>query len=342
MARTFDSQRLRHQRSIDRRLAAEHRRLAQAIAGLVLRAAGLDGTIPNRRATRTVLSEAIWAQAVKPYYVGSGDSPLRGDAPQSPYARLLYDGVVGATRIQVERQAALLRRVVKDETVLRWLTGPRPLGGVREIRGSYDPWHLWVDPGGYRLSDRIWRASIDVRSRIDALLDYHIARGTAAVDIAQELEPFLTPAGRGPRTVRPYGREGSYSARRLARTEITAAAHRGTVNAAIANPFVGGVQWRLSASHPRRDICDDYARGGPNGDGVYPVNEVPAVPHPMCLCSQLPVPVGSVSDLIAELRADIRAATPRARAMQGIMNPAFLVGAILGGFLDEALEALPV
>lgn len=342
MARTFDSQRLRHQRSMDRRLAAEHRRLAQAIAGLVLRAAGLDGTIPNRRATRTALSEAIWAQTVKPYYIGRGDSPLRGDAPQSPYARLLYDGVVGATRIQVERQASLVRRVVKDETVLRWLTGPRPLGGVREIRGSYDPWHLWVDPGGYRLSDRIWRASVDVRARIDQLLDYHIARGTAAVDIAQELEQFLTPAGRGPRTVRPYGREGSYAARRLARSEITAAAHRGTVNAAIANPFVGGVQWRLSASHPKIDICDQLARGGPNGDGIYPPNDVPLIPHPHCLCSQLPVPVGGTADMVVDLREEIRAASPRARAMQGIMNPGFLVGAIMGGFLDEALEALPV
>lgn len=343
MARTFDSQRLRHQRSMDRRLTAEHRQLARAVAAVVLRAAGVDGTIPNRRSVRAALSEAVWTQAVKLYYIGRGDSPLRGDAPQSPYARLLYDGVAEATRIAVERQTALLRRLVKDETVLRWLTGPRPLSGVREIRGSYDPWHLWVDPNGYRLSDRIWRTGIEVRSRVDALLDFHLARGTAAVDIAQELEQFLTPAGRATRTVRPYGREGSYAARRLARTEITRASGQGTIQAAQANPFVGGVQWRLSASHPKIDICDEYARGGPNGDGIYPVDSVPTYPpHCHCLCSLLPVPAGNVADLVADLRADIRAATPRARAMQGLLNPAWLAGAIMGGFLDEALEALPV
>lgn len=374
MARTFDSQRLRHQRSMDRRLTAEHRQLARAVAAVVLRAAGADGTIPNRRSVRTALSEAVWTQAVKLYYIGRGDSPLRGDAPQSPYARLLYDGVQGATRIAVERQAALLRRIVRDEAVLQWLTGTRPVLGnsikeienraeglrddsssyflsssalfplpVREIRGSYDPWHLWVDPNGYRLSDRIWRTGIEVRSRVDALLDFHLARGTAAVDIAQELEQFLTPAGRVTRTVRPYGREGSYAARRLARTEITRASGQGTIQAAQANPFVGGVQWRLSASHPKIDICDEYARGGPNGDGIYPVDSVPTYPpHCHCLCSLLPVPAGNVADLVADLRADIRAATPRARAMQGLLNPAWLAGAIMGGFLDEALEALPV
>lgn len=343
MAQTYDSRRLRHQRGMDRRLAAEHRQLAQTIAALVLRASGPDGMIPNRRAVRVALSEAIWTQVVKPFYIGRGDNPLRGDAPQSPYARLLYDGVVGATRIQVERQVALVRRVVKDDIVLAWLTGPRPVGSVREIRGTYDPWHLWVDPNGYRLSDRIWRTSVDVRARIDQLLDYHISRGTAAVDIAQELEPFLTPSGRGPRTVRPYGREGSYTARRLARTEITRASGQGTIQAAQANPFVAGLQWRLSASHPKIDICDTYARGGPNGDGIYPLDEFPTYPaHPNCICSALPVPVGSTAALVADLRAEIRTVTPRARAMQGLMNPAFLVGAILGGLLDEALEALPV
>ncbi len=384
MARTFDSQRLRHQRAMDRRLAAEHRQLARSIAAIVLRAAGPDGTIPNRRTVRAALSGDIWVQAVKPYYVGRGDSPLRGPVPQSPYARLLYDGVAGATRIQAERQAALLRRVVRDRTVLAWLTGPRLVGAlemrITELnrlrpgedplvertlqgaafdvsrlvrpRGMYDPWHLWVDPNGYRLSDRIWRTSIEVRSRVDALLDYHIARGTAAVDMADLLEEFLTPAGRRPRTTTPYGVEGSYSARRLARTEITAAAGRATVNASAANPFVGGLQWRLSASHPRIDICDEYARGGPNHDGVYPVGETPQYPaHPQCLCSLLPVPAGDMSGLIASLRQDIQAArgdlvaaaaggnADRARTLQGLLNPDYLTRGLLSGSLEDAIMA---
>lgn len=385
MARSFAAQRLAHQRSIDRRLTAEHRQLAQAVAALVLRARDADGMLPNRRATRSALSDMIWAQAVKPYYIGQGDSPLRGDLPLSPYARLLYDGVSGAVRIQVEQQIALLRRVVRDDEVYRWLTGPR---AVREMhvtelnrlrvgqdpeaqratagalfrgdmaaivrpRGAYDAWHRWLDPNGYRLSDRIWRTSIDVRSRIDALLEYHVARGTAAVDIAQELETFLTPGGAAPRTTRPYGAEGSYSARRLARTEITAAAGRAQVGASAANPFVDGIQWRLSASHPRRDICDTYAHGGPNGDGVYPADDVPPYPaHPHCLCSLVPVSRREPSEVVASLRANIQLArgqllaaasggdVQRARAMQGMLNPGYLMQAILAGTLDDAIMAV--
>lgn len=346
MAATYDSARLRHQRAMDRRLIADQRILARNIAALVLRAATARDEsgapiVPNSRAVRQRLNDAIWEQVLKPYYIGSGTDALRGAEPQSPYARLLVEGITEATRIQVARQVAMVRRVVHDETVLQWLTGPRPMFPVRELRGTYDPFHAWVDPNGYRLSDRIWRTSIDVRARVDRLLSYHISRGSSAVDIADALEPFLTPQALSRRTVRPYGAEGSYAARRLARTEITAAAGRATVNSSIANPFVNGLQWRLSASHPRIDICDQYARGGPNGDGVYAPDQVPPYPpHPHCLCSLLPVATGSTADLISSLRADIQAATPRARRVQGIMNLDWLVSAILLGFLDEALEGL--
>jgi hypothetical protein len=182
--------------------------------------------------------------------------------------------VRGSITIQAERQQALLRRVVRDETVYRWLTGPRPL---LEQRGLYDPFHSWIDPSGYRLSDRVWRDAIDVRSRIDRLLDYHIAQGASAVDIADELERFLTPG----------------------------------------------------------------ARVMPNGDGVYAPEDVPAYPaHPHDLCSLLPVEAESRADTVRRLREEIRARTPQARAIQGMFNVAWLVQALLGGFLGEALERI--
>lgn len=398
--RTFDSQRLRHQKAVDARLTAEHRDLARKIAGLVLRAATgrtVEGApiVPPSRKALDDLKTAIWETAVKPYYVGAGNEPLEGPRPRSPYALLLVQGIEGATRIQAERQAAIVKRMVKDPEVVAWLTGPRSMQPVREMaatvsgritelnairlgedpmvgrtlaggafagdaarlvrpRGSFDAFFRWVDPNGYRLSDRIWRTSVDVRSRINLLLETEIARGTSAVDIAEMLEPFLTPGGAVSRTMKPYpppyGTEGSYAARRLARTEITVAAHRATVSASIANPFVMGVQWRLSLSHPRIDICDDLARGGPNGDGIYPPDQVPAVPHPHCLCSQLPVTGGSTADLVASLRADIQAArgnlidavsaggnAERGRALQGALNPDFLIRAIMNGTLEDSI-----
>lgn len=345
MAQTFDSARLRHQRTLDRRLRAEHASMARAVALTVLRFARRrneagEPQVEQSRTVRTQLSAAIWSEVLKPFYIGPGDDPFRDATPQSPYARLLFDGVQGAIRIQADRQAALLNRLIRDQAVLGWLTGPRPIAFVREM-GTYDPFHTWVDPNGYRLSDRVWRVGIDVRSRIDALLDYHIAQGTSAVGIADLLEPFLTTGGALARTSRPYGRVGSFAARRLARTEITAAAGRATVNASIANPFVMGVRWVLSGSHGRGDECDHNARGGPNGDGVYAPEQVPLYPsHPNCLCHLRPVTIGSPSDVVADLRAQIQAQTSRARALQGLFNPSFLTQAILLGFLDEAMERL--
>lgn len=430
MPATFDARRLRHQRAMDARLTADHRRLANIIAGMVLRAGtGRDakGTpiIPPTRATRDALKAQVWENVLKPYYVGQGTDPLRGPTPQSPYAKLLVDGIEQATRIQAERQAAIVRRVCHDEVVVQWLTGPRPFGvremdmrkpqedmslshmglrssqadmrkphisgpftellaptrdtigslrrpdgridpslatpaagqarataGVASPRGMYDAFHQFVDPNGYRLSDRIWRTSIDVRSRVDRLLDYHIAQGTPAVDIARLMEPFLTPGGALSKTKTPYGSEGSYSARRLARTEITAAAGRATVNASAANPFVQSIQWRLSGSHADADQCDDNAHGGPSGDGIYPIDRVPTYPnHPHELCSLLPVPSGSTADLVTSLRADIQAArgnlidaasggnAARANALRGIMNVDYLTNAIMSGSLLDSIVA---
>ena len=344
MAPTFNSRRLRHERAMSQRLRADHQGLAQSSSRILLRHATArseagETIIPNTRRTRTDLKSSLWTGVLKPYYIGSTQDAFDGPTPRSPYAQHLLDGIEGAVRIQAERQGALLQRVVRDAVGLNWLTGPRGVRAAREI-GVYDPFHLWVDPGGYRLNDRIWRASIDVRSRIDGLLDYHIALGTSAVRIAELLEDFLTPSGASPRTRTPYGADGSYAARRLARTEITAAAGRATVQASAANPFVTGVKWSLSAAHPRFDICDGLASGGPAGDGVYPPDQVPSYPpHPQCLCNLSPVAAGNVSDLVEQLRAEIRGRTPAARSSEGVFDVEWRTSALIGGFLDEALEA---
>lgn len=345
MADTYRARRLRHIRTFDRRVTDEQRVVARNAGRLVTLAAarGENGerVVPNTRRARADLKNHIWQQVVKPYFVGTGADAFANGEPQSPFARLIAEGVEGATRIAVEQQVNLLRRRVRDRRVLDWLTGPRGLPVVTEQRGIYDPWHLWVDPSGYTLSDRVWRTAIEERARIDRLLDYHIAQGTAAVDIAELLEDFLTPGARLLRTRTPYGREGSYAARRLARTEISAAAGRATVNASIANPFVEGIQWSLSVSHAKPDICDDNARGGENGDGVYAPSEVPPYPaHPHCLCNLQPVTVKDTRVLVEELRAEIRAATPRARALQGLFNVEFLTRALMTGVFEQIAEAM--
>jgi len=348
MSTTFRTRQLQNERANDKRFIAQQSELAARMGAIVNGyAVGQDRTVPNLQQTRTKIKEAIWSQVLKPYHIGAGDNPFSGNQPRSAYARLLYDGIYEATKIQVERQVAIVRSATKgDDLVFQWLTGARSSMPVFEIgRNSYDPFHLFVDQRGYKLSDRVWQDAIDVRTRIDRLLDYHIAQGTSAVDIAELLEDYMTPGISKIKTNAPYGKEGSYATRRLARTEITAASGRATINASAANPFVDSIKWQLSASHTRErctsGICDDNAKGGKEADGVYPIDGVPQYPaHPHDMCTLVPVVTKDSGELVDELRADIQARNPRARQLQGVFNTAWLTNALLNEGLDFILARI--
>jgi hypothetical protein len=186
----------------------------------------------------------------------------------------------------------------------------------------------WVAPNGYRLSDRVWLAGRLTRQRIDEELRRGVANGESPVVVARRLERYLDPAYAPSRAAsgrlirnQPAVRRvirggsietavvvtrtplsagaGSYAARRLARTEITRSHGQATVQAAIANPFVKGLRWRLSARHPKIDICDDLATadGYDLGPGVYPPGQEPGYPpHPQCF------PAGTLVTLRDEVR----------------------------------------
>lgn len=165
----------------------------------------------------------------------------------------------------------------------------------------YDALHSFAHKDGYKLSDRIWRAEAMTRNKIDALLAHHIRAGTSAVDIAKELESFLKRERVGVRTRKPYGTWGSYDARRLARTEITAALGRGVIAAAEANPFVEKIGWYLSPSRTGDWDCNCEA----NADGSpYDVNNVPTYPdHPHCMCTLRPVVTKKPDEAVEDIRA---------------------------------------
>lgn len=347
MASRWDVRRLEHEQAIYNRLRADLETMGARLARLVNLAATTTNDagqriVPNRGRVRTDLKRRAWLEVVKPYFLGAGDTPLDGTRPQSPYMALLVDGIEGATRIQAEQQVALVRKYAST-AVRQWLTGPRPLGlmqpGRRVVKAQddprkpwYDPFHLWVDPNGYRLSDRGWNTAQEARAAIDALLDHEIGRGTAAVDIAKKLDAYLWPEAAAQRTRTPYGEDGSYWARRLARTEITAAAGRSLVNAAMGNPFVSGIKWNLSLSHPEMDICDEHASGGEAGDGVYGKTGLPAYPaHPNCICFLTQEVTATPEQINAQLEAWIEADAPEARALRGVFNPDWLTAALMSG-----------
>jgi hypothetical protein len=186
---------------------------------------------------------------------------------------------------------------------------------------GFDDTRSWVDPGGYRLSDRLWRARQAVRTQIDDVLRHAIANGTDALDVARQLEQFLDPSYapvrnalgrliRGQRkavvTQAPgRGGMGSFPARRLARTEITRAHGQATMMTAARTPFAEGVKWNLSGAHPRSDPCDENARRNAYklGDGVYPPDGVPQYTnHPQCLCYLTTEVTDDIDSVVDDLR----------------------------------------
>lgn len=82
--------------------------------------------------------------------------------------------------------------------------------------------------------------------------------------------------------------KAQYQAKVIARTEAIAAHREAYERSMSAKPWTKGFKWAMSAGHPRPDICDLLANQNLYGlgPGGYPVGELPATPHPSCLCSQ--------------------------------------------------------
>jgi hypothetical protein len=98
---------------------------------------------------------------------------------------------------------------------------------------------------------------------------------------------------------------GSFSARRLARTEITRAHGVATIEVAKRTPFALGVKWSLSGRHPKSDPCDENARRDEYrlGPGIYPPEKVPQYPsHAMCLCTLSTATESDVDSVVQSLR----------------------------------------
>lgn len=374
----------------DKRAVQHQRAIAERVGLIIMRAADAtnqdgDRAIAPVRVKIDQVQSQIWNAVLKPYFIGPTDEPLTGPRPNSPYSELVVDGIEEAILLEAEQQVRLTRRLLRTkapdlaayliegeeprEAVLPALV-TRPFGpsdfrdadgkidpeAARKAfvrpRGTYDPFHRFVDSGGYRLSDRIWRSGLSERRAIDGFMDYHISRGTSAVSMAEQLEGYLTATGAATRTPKPYGTNGSYAARRLARTEITAAGGRSTIAMSEANPFVGGVKWVLSPAHRDVDQCDANAKGGPNGDGVYTPSTVPTYPdHPHDMCTLTPVPAGNVDDVVKDMRKKIRKARnelsyavggrddiPAVRKFKRLLDPVVLARAAQSGELNTTIS----
>lgn len=132
------------------------------------------------------------------------------------------------------------------------------------------------------LSPNVYRNAAYMSGKIDDIVNTGIALGQSTREIADAVVDHINPKV-------PGGQR--YAAQRLARTELNNAYHSTSIRSYMSSPWVMGVKWHLSGSHPKPDQCNDYAEEDHNGLGVgmFLPAEVPAKPHPMCFCFLAPV-----------------------------------------------------
>lgn len=321
------------QRGAKRDIKTAFARVANEVAGILVRSTDNTGIIPfNQKAA--VLTAA--GDALNRMFIGEQGSPFARDGvtPQSPFALTINTWGVYVTVKNVRLHRDWMKRTIPEdvytwlrkrgqparvaEAVNPFLRGELEsllehkarLDGLRIFRNNplarYEPMHTWVDPNGYRLSDRIWNVAESTRDKLNKILQDGINQGMSSMRLAKQVEQFLLPGRAALRTKKPYGTDASFDAMRLARTEISHAAAQASYASAFMNPYVGGIDWALSPSHPRVDICDELATIGMSGRlrDPYPVESARLPPaHPHCLCRTQPAVGDDPATVTQQLRA---------------------------------------
>lgn len=145
------------------------------------------------------------------------------------------------------------------------------------------------------LSSAVYKNQALSMGYVDQRINNGILLGKSAREIANDVRILIS--ARAPGGV-------SYSAMRLGRTELNNAFHTTQTRSYAEQPWVTGVKWVTSGSHPRPDICDEYATqdGFDLGPGVFDRRNVPGKPHPQCLCHIIAITI-SREDFIDALVA---------------------------------------
>jgi len=338
MARTYLSQFLGIMREQELQLDRMFSRSINLAQRALLNAADGEGIIPTSQ-TRPLQVEI--GQSIENMFIGTGAGGTRAPflfmqgrlVPLAPFMSVAWRSIEDVTRLAVEQQADIMRRHLPPEfaSVLQSVREPVfEMEIISEINpfAGYDPSHSWVDKNGYRLSDRVWNTSNTTRKKIDIFLDESIRKGRDATAMAKELEQFLQP-GRTLRTRRPYGKDASFDAMRLARTETTRAHSQAQERAALANPFVAGMGIRLSGSHPKYDICDIAAEDSP-----FPKDDIPdkyRIPlHPQCICTYYYTMTEKPSTVARRMREDVEEGRATLAQIAGPLATAAFIKKLLG------------
>lgn len=155
---------------------------------------------------------------------------------------------------------------------------------------------------GKTLSNRIWKFTKQNGKDVQYIVSEGLAAKKSAVELAADLEKYVLKPSRRPTD---WGRcypalkhktvDGN--AMTLARTSINHAYQTATIQAAMNNPFIDGIQWN-SALIPGRtcELCAE--RHGK----IYPVDEVP-LDHPNGLCTMIPYSSKDLKEIGKEINS---------------------------------------
>ena len=269
------------------------------VAGVRSAARG-DGTADPQALARLANSAGTrWADALRGY--GRTLEVAREQAASLPFGVLVrqHNGMLAgffAESAGRRRRGALEEVLTPDDllpTLMMWQARRDAALQATAVRTHGD---------GLTLSRRLWRLENEGLTRIRATLASAYDGRTNALALARQLEAELGADAQMPRwtTQRLYGmtpkqrmddRNGlltdstqrargvAYNAVRLARTELQYANHAVSSEIALHNPAVIGRWVRLSPGHPKSDVCDGWADGGP-----YPKTDAILPLHPQCMC----------------------------------------------------------
>lgn len=190
-------------------------------------------------------------------------------------------GQVGALTRQGVHGAAQL--AINQQLDRDFLSG-MPFNAIRQYSEAlyYNAFQAAEDiisrrTNGFTLQERIYKGGRLGVIQAAKEVETGLLLGSSAKEIAARVKGLYDPHV-------PGGQ--SYAANRLARTEINNAHHDTTIRTADEMPWVLGYKWHLSGSHPKPDICNQFAEQDlfNMGPGVYKKGAAPSKPHPHCFC----------------------------------------------------------
>lgn len=278
------------------------------LTSLVLSEADSDGNVDGARLMgATGQIESRWRQTMQQWLRLFGAA--REQAASLPF---------GALHAKHNHYMGTVQRRLQESLTVQELDAVLSLWSQRR-QAALRATELRIHGDGLNLSNRIWRLENGGLNQIRSTLATAMAQRTSAAELARRLEHLLGADQDMPRWAmgRLYGMDArerlrsragllrgtehratglAYNALRLARTELQYANHAVTTQIAQASPWVTGRKVALSASHPKPDICDEYAAGGP-----YPVTDEILPLHANCMCWYKEV-LMSVSDFTNQIR----------------------------------------